>query len=489
MTTPTVLDRFAPAAGQRLIALPGGQAHASADVIAGAHALAARLRAAPGYQPGRRVALSIGNTVEAPVALLGAWFAGLTPGWLNAAATPDDLRHCLDALSPLLLLESAAGRLAPAIADPLPRLEVPPGGPGGASPARAEVPAIDPSVDAVILFTSGSTGRPKGVRITHRGLAATVAGLAAALAPEREVFLLQGPMHHIFGVVTLLLALTTGSDAVLVPEFRADAVLEAISRHRATIGFGPPEMFLSLATCPTRDRFDLGSFRRVLLGGSPCRAPQIRTIEERLGLATVYLSFGMTETTGGVSLAPFRDPAGDARVHAGRPVPSIEVGVFADGRPVAAGAEGEICFRGPHRMAGYLGEPPLAPDAWVRSGDLGRLDASGLLHVTGRIKEIIIKAGENISIAEIERALLACGQVREVCVVGIPDERLGENIAAAVVAADPALTKRALQAHCQGRLVKSHVPQRIAFVDQLPRLATGKVDRAAVRARVAPGAR
>ena len=263
-------------------------------------------------------------------------------------------------------------------------------------------------------------------------------------------------------------------------------MLEAIARHRVTIGFGPPEMFLSLATCPGLERLDLGSFRRVLLSGSPLREPQLEQIERGLGLSTLFLAFGMTELTGGVAVAPWRGEDGRARVHAGRPLASIEVGFFdGDHRLEAGGShgsqEGEIGFRGPHRMAGYLGAPPLEPDAWLRSGDLGFVDEDGLLHVTGRIKEVIIKAGENISIAEVEQVVLSCPSVREVCIVGVPDARLGENVAAAVVARDPSFGKRALQQFCLGKLQKPRIPQKVLVVDELPKLANGKVDRRAVR--------
>ena len=483
MTSSTILSRLVPSTEQQLVALPHDERYSSAEVVSFALDLAERIRASPGYRPHARIALYLPNGVEAAVGLLGAWFADVTPGWLNVSALPADQTHCLRTLSPLLVLETSECRFPALLGDQPARIDVSPlcRRPGGAIPVPV-VPAIDPSVDAVILFTSGSTGAPKGVRITHSGLAATVSGLTAALAPRDEVFLLQVPMHHIFGVVTLMLALTTGSNAVLLPEFRADVVLESIARHRVTIGFGPPEMFLSLATCPTVEQFDLRTFRRVLLGGSPCREPQILTIEDKLCLESIYLSFGMTETTGGVSLATFRNAEGATRIHAGQPLPTIEVGVFAGDQRLGPGEEGQICFRGAHLMAGYLGEPALAAGAWVSSGDLGILDDAGYLHVTGRIKEIIIKAGENISIADVERAVLACDQVREVCVVGIPDARLGENIAAAVVAADNTLTKRELQALCRGRLLKSHIPQKIVFVDRLPRLAAGKVDRSAVRA-------
>jgi len=188
----------------------------------------------------------------------------------------------------------------------------------------------------------------------------------------------------------------------------------------------------------------------------------------------------MTETTGGISLAPFRDENGRGSVHTGRPVDTIQVGIFENDRLLPAGEIGEIRFRGPHLMAGYIGGPDVDPDDWIHSGDLGRIDSSGLLHVTGRIKDIIIKAGENISIAEVENFLIAAPEIRDACVVGIADERLGEKVAAAIVTDDPSMKKRDLQKICIGKLLKSRIPQKVIFVDALPHLPTGKVDRAAV---------
>ncbi|MCU0660955.1 MAG: acyl--CoA ligase [Myxococcota bacterium] len=496
MSAPTIVAQIAVTSSKRLWSLPNEEAFCTAELMSGAGAVAQAIRQLPGFRPGCHIALNLPTSREWIEALLGAWFAQAVPAALNPYALPEELSFCIDELQAVGIIDLHGTEISAEVAPQIARISLcgsrsvhPSPLPGGApippfDPRDCEQFHVDATLDALVLFTSGSSGRPKGVRLSHRGLVASVAGLTAGIEPRDEVFLLQAPMHHVFGVVTCLLALSTQSGAVLLPAFAATTMLEAIVRYRATISFGPPELFLGLSSCPGLARYDLRSFRRILVGGSPCRLAQLLEIERALGLETIFLSFGMTETTGGISLAPLRASDGRPRVHAGRPVPTIEVAVRCGDVLAGPGEEGELCFRGAHLLTGYLGQPEHGENDWLASGDLGLVDADGLLHVTDRIKDIIIKAGENISIAEVERVLLETGRVREVCVVGVPDERLGENVAAAVISTDSALNKRELQRLCQGKLLKSRIPQKIVFVDELPRLPTGKVARRAVRALI-----
>ena len=431
----------------------------------------------PGYQPGKHLAIFMPNGLDSAVSLIGSWLAGVVPAFLNTVGMPNEINHCIQLIDPLLIIENEFIKVPNSVKHTCPIFTFSKICKQSKIRISDDELIINHNLDAVLLFTSGSSGRPKGVRISHKGLQYSIAGLTNVIKPHNEVFLLQVPMHHIFGIVTLLLAITSRSGAVFSTDFQADKTLEAIDRESATIGFGPPEMFLSMANCPLLYRFKLNSFKRVLLGGSPCRETQLLEIEHKLNLETIYLSFGMTETTGGISLAPFRDKKGNTKVHAGYPVNTIKIDIVANKKKLPPEKEGEICFSGPHLMFGYLGQTPLFKDSIIYSGDLGKIDSKGYLHVTGRIKEIIIKAGENISIAEVENVLLKCPEVKEACVIGFPDHRLGENIAAIVVTNNPNFTKRDLQKYCLDKLLKSKIPQKIIFQNTLPLLPTGKVDR------------
>lgn len=474
-----VLENLSPSEQPFFWSLPRTEPLSTARLFGSARKISQSITDLPGFEPGAHVALRLPAGFEAAASILGCWFARAVPASINPVALEDEVAHCTDLVSPCAVLHCDKTPFPDRVLPELPRLDA---RELTESPDTSSPLSLDPALDAIVLFTSGSTGRPKGVRLTHTGLAHSVSGLTAAVKPRGEVFLLQVPMHHVFGVVTFLLALSTGSRIVSLPDFGADSVLEAIDRHRVTIGFGPAEMFHAMAQNPRFDRFDVSSLKRLLLGGSPCREAQILEIENKFGLESVLFSFGMTETTGGISAAPFRDPNGRTAIHAGRLVETIEVAAFEQARPLPTGEIGELKFRGPHLMAGYVGGADLGPDEWFPSGDLGYIDEDRRLHVTGRVKNVIIKAGENISIAEVENALSFCPGVKDVCVVGIPDERLGENIAAAIATDDPSLKKRDVQKACLGRLLKSRIPQKILFVDALPRLANGKTDRVAVRA-------
>ena len=342
-----------------------------------------------------------------------------------------------------------------------------------------------PLAPFAILRTSGSSASPKDVELPRSAFVASAAGLQAVYPfSAADRWLLCMPIAHVGGLSILTRSLIARRPAVVLPSFDADEALCRIVRSGVTRLSAVPTMLNSLIE---RDRNNvLSRLSLVLVGGAACPHDLMRECNER-GV-TAKLTYGLTEAC---SMATVQSPRHTSYDSCGATIPGIEMRIGDDaGEPCAAGSRGRILLRGRSMMAGYHHAlPPLDNNAWFDTGDLGHLDAEGSLHVWARRNDLIITGGENVSPLEVELAIAAHPGVREVAVVGVPDARWGETVAAAVVWAPNANhTLDELLSWLGPRLAAFKRPRRLIAVSGLPRLASGKLDRVAVRNAMGLGA-
>ena len=337
--------------------------------------------------------------------------------------------------------------------------------------AEGVITPPDPGEPAFIIFTSGSTGKNKAVVHTESSVISNLVD-AQPFGDYREddVALASLPFHHVFGLVLLLGTIILGYSAYFPGKTDVPGLLSAIQAQRITRMNGVPSLYLAMADMC--GGYDLTSLRAGFVGGSPIAPAQFTAIEARLGMTLIPV-YGMSECIS-ISIASWQDPPAERAGGNGRFYPRTAWKLLRpDGAEAAPGEEGEIHVNGPSRMVGYYGSP-LPAEAMIPTGDLGYVDPAGVLHLTGRIKDILIRNGNNLSPARIEQALLALPGVREAVVVGLPDERQGEVPAAMVVADDDSHP-------LAPRLPKNELPALYVFVPQLPLTASGKPDRMLIR--------
>jgi long-chain acyl-CoA synthetase len=347
---------------------------------------------------------------------------------------------------------------------------------------RYEMAIREPTDTAVIVYTSGTTGRPKGAELTHLQLYmnADIPGRLFDIRPN-DIVLTVLPLFHVFGLSSILnVCVRFGCTMSLVPRFTPAAVLEAIQRDRATIFDGVPTMFADLLSHPGLDGYDLASLRVAISGGASIPAPLLDAFEERFGLV-ILEGYGLTETA---STTTFNVSAQERRAYSvGKPIWGTQTQVWDEhGRQLPPGPDnvGEVVTRGLHVMKGYWHNPEATASAftgdWLHTGDLGYFDEDGFLFIVSRKKELIIRGGYNVYPSEIENVLHAHPAIAEAAVVGIPDERLGEEVMAVVItrSAD-SLPEAELIAYCQERLAAYKCPRIFQFRSELPKNTLGKV--------------
>ncbi len=341
---------------------------------------------------------------------------------------------------------------------------------------------------AMILYTSGTTGRPKGAVLTHGNLTwNSINALVDYDVTSEDVSLLIAPLFHVASLsMGALPTLLKGGTIVLHDKFDPGAVLEAIQTHGVTSLSGVPTTFQMLAEHPAWATTDLSSVRKLTCGGSSVPLRVIEAYETR-GLS-FSSGYGMTETAPGATSLPYRK----ARAHVGSSglahfFTDVRI-VGPDLQPLPPGSTGEIEISGPNVIRRYWNRPDATRDAyhgeWFRSGDIGHLDEEGYLIVSDRLKDMIISGGENIYPAEVEQLIMELPEIESVAVIGVPDERWGEVPVAVAVARQP-VSAEAVIGHVAGRIAKYKAPKAVAFVDDLPRTASGKVRKADLRARYA----
>lgn len=353
---------------------------------------------------------------------------------------------------------------------------------------------LSPEDPINIQYTSGTTGFPKGATLSHRNILNNGFFVGEVCRyTEQDRICVPVPFYHCFGMVMGNLAATSHGAAVVIPApgFDPRATLAAVQQERCTSLYGVPTMFISLLALEDLASFDLATLRTGIMAGSPCPEEIMRKVITTLNMDEVTICYGMTETSP-VSLQTRPDDSLERRVSTvGRVAAHAEVKIVdpATGETVPVGADGELCTRGYLVMTGYWDQPEKTAEAidaqgWMHTGDLGRMDAEGYVQVTGRIKDMVIRGGENIYPREIEEFLYTHPDIADAQVIGVPDERYGEELMACVRmrgGAEP-LTAVGLRDFCAGRLAHYKIPRYVRVVEEFPTTVTGKVRKVEMRA-------
>ncbi|MFE5541711.1 FadD3 family acyl-CoA ligase [Streptomyces sp. NPDC056492] len=492
---------------------------------------AAAAAIAAGIEPGDRVAVWAPNTLEWIVSALGAVSAGAVLVPLNTRFKGTEAAYVLRRSRARLLFvtgtflgTSYVASLRRAAAEgegdgPLPGLphleqvvvlaedapqdfrtwkEFLAGGDGtSAETVRERADSIRPDSPSDIIFTSGTTGSPKGAVITHaQSLRCYDVWSELAGLREGDRYLIVNPFFHTFGYKAGIIAcLMRGATMVPQPVFNVDTVLANIAAERISVLPGPPTLHQSLLDHPQRDHHDLSALRLVVTGAAVVPLQLVERLRGELHISTVLTAYGLSEASGIVTMCRRGDPAEVIASTSGRAIPHTEVKVVADrqGRAQPAGTAGEVWVRGHHVMQGYFEDPAetagaVTSDGWLRTGDVGVLDAEGNLRITDRIKDMFIVGGFNAYPAEIEQLLGLHQDIADVAVVGVPDPRLGEvGKAYAVRRPGSTLTADDLIAWSRREMANYKVPREVEFVAELPRNASGKVLKRELRARPVRG--
>ncbi|MFO1057559.1 MAG: AMP-binding protein [Dongiaceae bacterium] len=342
-----------------------------------------------------------------------------------------------------------------------------------------------------IQFTSGTTGHPKGATLTHHNILNNGFFIGEAMRlTEHDRLLIPVPLYHCFGMVLGNLAcLTHGAAIVYASEaFDVEAVLETVHEERCTALHGVPTMFIAELGHPRFAAFDLSTLRTGIMAGSPCPIEVMKRVVAEMHMSEVTIAYGMTETSPVSFQSSTADPL-DRRVSTvGRIHPHIEVKIVdREGRIVPPGTPGELCTRGYSVMRGYWDDPERTAEAidaagWMHTGDLATIDAEGFCNIVGRIKDMVIRGGENVYPREIEEFLYRHPAIQDVQVIGVPDPKYGEELCAWVrLKPGQALTAEELRAFCQGQIAHYKIPRYVRFVDGFPMTVTGKIQKYLMR--------
>ena len=508
--------------GQCLDRIAGAHPHAEAlvDVAAGRRWTYAELRRdvralalgllEHGIAKGDRVGIWAPSSAEWTLFQYASAQVGAVLVTLNPAYGRQELQYVLNQSGTRLLVAAApSGGTDPAalvddVASGCPMLEevlvlgtpgwdslARPHGDGAALAAREASLSADDPIN--IQYTSGTTGHPKGATLSHHNILNNADQVAAicGYTPQDRICV-PVPLYHTFGmVIGKLGALTHGCCVVYPgPAFDARATLAAVAAERCTSLYGVPTMFIAELAAPDFASFDLSTLRTGLMGGSPCPVEVMRQVIDRMGMAEVMIVYGMTETSPVSTQTRADDPVERRVTTVGRPHPHVEVKIVdpSTGVTTPRGVPGELCTRGYSVMLGYWQQPEQTAQAidaarWMRTGDLATMDGDGYVNITGRIKDMVIRGGENISPREIEEFLHTHPAIRDVQVIGVPDARLGEEVMAWIQVAEGAVapTVAALHEFAAGRLARYKVPRYVHVVDEYPMTASGKVRKVELR--------
>jgi len=349
----------------------------------------------------------------------------------------------------------------------------------------------DPHDTVNMQYTSGTTGFPKGVMLTHYGIINN--GLSIG---ERQRFTCEDrlclpvPLFHCFGITLGVMAvLTHGGTLALLETFDPLMVLATVQKERCTAVYGVPTMFIAELTHPMFNMFDLSSLRTGIMAGSPCPEPVMRQVMEKMHCSEITIVYGLTEASPGITQTRTDDPVHVRVSTVGKPFDGVEVKIIdpETGATLPPGPPGELCSRGYNTMKGYYKMPQqtaeaVSADGWLRTGDQAVEDEAGYIKITGRLKDVIIRGGENIYPKEVEDFLRGIPNIRDVQIVAVPSDKYGEEAAAFVqLCNDSALEAGEIQDYCQGKIARYKIPRHIFFTDSFPLTASGKVQKFKLR--------
>src|SRR3954470_20131280 len=465
-------------------------------------ALARGLLAA-GLEPGDRLGLWSPNCAEWVLLQYATARAGIILVNLNPAYRTSELEYALRQSGCRMMVSAAAFKTSdyPAMAaevapacEALERLVLleSPEWDELARGGDAELPELDLDDPINIQYTSGTTGFPKGATLSHHNILNNGFFVTELIhVTERDVTCLPVPFYHCFGMVMGNLgALAHGGSVVIpAPSFEPRATLEAVAAEGVTSLYGVPTMFIAMLDHEDFASFDLSSLRTGIMAGSPCPIEVMKKVVERMHMSEVAICYGMTETSPVSTQTRTDDPLERRVGTVGRVGPHVEVKVVdpATGRVVERGEPGELCTRGYSVMLGYWEDPErtaeaIDPAGWMHTGDLATMDNDGYLNIVGRSKDMVIRGGENIYPREIEEFLYTHDAIADVQVIGVPDERYGEELCAWVIARPGAeLDEDDVRDYCRERMAHFKVPRYVMFVEEFPMTITGKVQKFKMR--------
>jgi long-chain acyl-CoA synthetase len=525
-----VVDRFAERPAFHNL----GRTLSYADLDRLSRNFAAYLQGLPGLAKGERVAIMAPNLLQYPVALFGALRAGMTVVNVNPMYTPRELEHQLkdSGARAIVILENFAHTLQAAlrdtpvrhvittqVGDMLPvakrlmvnfvikkvKKMVPKWRIDGAVPLRIALArgasrqfapvAITNDDLAFLQYTGGTTGIAKGAMLTHRNILAnleqTGIWISGSFKEGAEIVIAPLPMYHIFCLTSTLSFIKWGSLIVLITNPRdMPALVKELGRWKFSVMTGVNTLFNGMLNTPGFDRLDFSSLKVVIGGGAAVQKPVAERWQKVTGRG-ITEAYGLTESSPGACCVPLEAPWNGS---IGLPIPSTEISIRDDSfaeLPVWTGEAdiekytGEICIRGPQVMKGYWNSPAetakVMKDGWLKTGDIGHLDAEGCVTITDRKKDMILVSGFNVYPNEVESIVATHPGVLECGVVGVPDEKSGEAVKVVIVRKDPNLTKEAVIEHCKKELTGYKLPRHVEFRDALPKTPIGKVLRRELR--------
>jgi fatty-acyl-CoA synthase len=485
-----------------------------------------------GIEPGERVAIWAPNCAEWVIAQFATAKAGIILVNINPAYRLSELEYALNKVGCRALITATAFKssdyigmvntLAPELAASAPgrlnaarlpdlRTVIQIGGPKapgvygfdhvlhmGTAAERAKLSELARTLqfdDAVnIQFTSGTTGAPKGATLTHHNILNNGYFLGEAMRfTEQDRVCIPVPLYHCFGMVIGNLACITHGAAMVFPGEGFDplATLQTVAEERCTALYGVPTMFIAELEHPEFSSFDLSSLRTGMMAGAPCPIEVMRRCIDTMHLTEITIGYGMTETSP-VSFQTTTDDPLERRVSTvGRVHPHLEVKIVdADGRIVPRGERGELCTRGYSVMLGYWNDEERTRQAidaagWMHTGDLGVIDAEGYCNIVGRIKDVVIRGGENVYPREVEEFLYRHPKIEDVQIFGVPDPKYGEELCAWIkLRAGTELTEDEVRDFCRNQIAHYKIPRHIRFVEEFPMTVTGKMQKFIMRAKM-----
>ena len=357
---------------------------------------------------------------------------------------------------------------------------------------RLEALEMDDPIN--IQFTSGTTGQPKGATLTHRNILNNGISVARAMRLQPgESLCIPVPLYHCFGMVLGVLAAVTHGATIVFPAPVYDplSTLQAVQEEKCTALHGVPTMFVTELDYPDFAKFDVSSLRTGIIAGAPCPEELMKRIIGEMHMENVLIGYGQTEVSPINHMTLPDDTLENRTQTVGRPIPHIEIKIVdSENRVVPIGEQGEICTRGYSVMKGYWGDEEKTAetivDGWLHSGDLGTMDEHGYVRITGRIKDMIIRGGENIYPREIEEFLFTHPKISEVQVFGVPDPKMGEEVCAWIqLRKGETATEEEIRDYCKGQISHFKIPRYVRFVDEYPMTVTGKIRKIEMSAMMA----